>query len=215
MNIEGRFIVFMDQFSPFVAWALNKNDSMSICRAGTMCVGDLARALKEKIGPYIFNFVPSLLRNLESDVVSTDVKVLSIESLGDFAAHTKKLFMEYLGNTIAIIEGAANASVQQVREAENPDLFDYLSDLREVILEFYVSLLQGLVESGQTDLLLGNMQSIVNYTMMAISEAFKPNKNHHANAVGLLGDIAGAYGKNVVHILRTPIINTYLQQHKT
>lgn len=213
-NIENRFLPYVDSFSPFLLWALNKDDSMSICRAGTMCVGDLARALNEKIGVYMSHVVPLLLRNLESQNVSTDVKVLSIESLGDFASHTKKLFLEYLPNVIRIIEGAANASVQAVNESENPDLFEYLADLREVILEFYVGLLEGLVEAGNKDILLSNLQSIVNYLMMTVNDGYKPSKNHHTNALGLLGDLAKAYGQGILQILRTPGINLYLNKHK-
>jgi len=42
---------------------------------------------------------------------------------------------------IVIIENAADNSLQIVKEADDPDLFEHMQSLREAILDFYVGLI--------------------------------------------------------------------------
>ena len=212
-NIENRFLGYIQSFGPYLMWSLNKQDSVSICKAGTMCVGDIARALGEQAYPYLREFIQPILKNLESELVSTEVKVQSIESLADLAGHTKGSFLEYLNQVMTIIGSAANASLQTVSEEENPDLFDYLAELREAILEFYVGLLQGLIESRQQQLIFQTVPNIVEYTIIAVQDQFKPSENMHMSGIGLFGDIASAYGSQVSSVLKTPRVVTYISNY--
>lgn len=214
-NIEHRFEPYLTSFGPYLTWALRNQEAMAICKAGTMCVGDIARALGERTSNYLNDLIPLLLSNLSSDSVTTDVKIQSIESLADLASHTKDNFIPYLPQVLEFIESAANASVQDVRQASNPELFDYLKELREAILEFYVGLLQGLNESGKADLILGNIPNVVQYALLATQDQFKPNNNIHLCALGLIGDVASAYKSKVKQMLAVPQVYTYLQRFRS
>lgn len=212
-NIEIRFTKYLGQFVPFLIWALNKQDTPTVCKAGTMVVGDLARALGREMAPYLHEIVPALLRNLESSTISTDVKIQSIEALADLASSTRQEFLKYVAQVLAFIEGAANLSVNEF-QSNNPDLNEYLLQLREAILEFYVGLLQGLSEMNQIDTIFLKIPNIIQYTILVTCEKYNPSYALHNSALGLLGDIAYAYKRRVAEHLRNPNVNTYLIKFK-
>ncbi|CAG9322276.1 unnamed protein product [Blepharisma stoltei] len=212
-NIETRFEPFVQPFHQYLLWALSNQEISSICKAATMSVGDLARSLGQRLSPYIHDIIPILLRNLESNIVSTDVKIMSIEAMGDLASNTRGIFSHYLNQVLQYIEGAANLSVKEFQD-DNPDLKEYLLQLREAIIEFYVGLIQGLHETNQTDSILLKIPNIIQYTLICVNQKHTPSYAVHSAALGLLGDIANAYRKKVAEHLKNPNVFGYLQMHK-
>ena len=51
-----------------------------------------------------------------------------------------------MNEVIGFIDSAAGASLQQIEAEKDPEMFEYCLALREAILEFYVGLIQGLIE---------------------------------------------------------------------
>ena len=111
-----------------------------------MALGDLARALGSVMTPFLYEIIPPLLENLKNPEINTDIKVQSICTLGDLAGATKEKFMDYMNEVIGFIDSAAGASLQQIEAEKDPEMFEYCLALREAILEFYVGLIQGLIE---------------------------------------------------------------------
>lgn len=211
-NIEGGFDPYLSKIGPFVIWSLKRQDESSVCKAGTMCVGDLARALGPKIIPFLPELVPMLLSNLEKGTVSTDVKIQSVASLADLASNSGAAFLEYLPTVWTYIDQAAAASVSQVHEADNPDLWEYLIELRESILQFYVGLLQGLSEAKSADHISSHIPKIVDFALYSTQENFKPTVDMFVTSLGLIGDIVSAYGDNVMPIVRAPVVLQFVDR---
>ena len=211
-NIEASFEPYLARVGPFMIWSLKRQDEAAVCKAGTMCVGDLARALGPKITPYLSELVPLLLSNLEKQTVATDVKIQSVASLADLASNSGGHFLEYLPAVWTYIEQAAAASASPVREEDNPDLYDYLIELRESILQFYVGLLQGLTAAQLAEQISAHIPKIVDFALYSTQEAVRPTIDMHIAALGLLGDIAGAYNEKVRPIIQAPLVLQYLER---
>lgn len=211
-TVDNAFEPHLLAFGPFLVWALKKQDEVSVCKAGTMCVGDIARALNDKITPFLPDLIPLLLTNLEKADISTDIKIQSIASLADLASNSRGAFVQYLQSVLHFVDQAAEASATPVKEAENPDLWEYLIELREAILQFYVGLLQGLGEAKQQDQVLGYVPKIVDFALFATQEVLRPTQDMHVNALGLLGDIAVAFGDRVKSVVTANQVLQYVQR---
>jgi len=51
--MKAYFDKYMQEFGPFVYWAMKKFEEVSVCKAGMSIVGDLARALGERMAVYV------------------------------------------------------------------------------------------------------------------------------------------------------------------
>ena len=106
----------------------------------------------------------------------------------------------------------AAASVSQVCEADNPDLWEYLIDLRESILQFYVGLLQGLIEAKSANQISVHIPKIVDFAVYATQESFKPTVDMLLTSLGLIGDIVSAYRENVRLIVEARLVLQFLER---
>lgn len=208
-NAKERIAPSLSVFGPSLAYAVGKQDDSSLCKAGTMVIGDLARALEGLIVDYMGELVPMLINNLQSAEVSTDIKIQSIGSLGDLAQAAKGSFLPYIAQVMSFINAAADSSLQLVKE-DDADLFEYLLELREVIVQFYISLLQGLAEANQAEVMLPYIPKVVQYSFLTVQEQYKPTLSIHANTLGLIGDIATTYGFKAKAIICNPVTVNYI-----
>ena len=211
-SVDLAFEPHLQAFGPFLVWALRKQDEVSVCKAGTMCVGDIARALSDKIVPFLPDFIPLLLSNLEKADISTEIKIQSISSLADLASNSRGAFLPYLQQVLHYIDQAAEVSATPIKETENPDLWEYLIELRESILQFYVGLMQGLGEAKQEDNILGYVPKIVDFALFSTQEVLRPTQDMHINALGLLGDIATAFRDRVKNVVMAAPVLQYVQR---
>lgn len=212
-NLNDRFISFLPAVGPFISFTLQKQDSEALCNAVTMLIGDIARALGDSTKPYVADFMQPLMANLRSDKTYAKVKVQSISSLCDVVAACKESTGPFLGDLISLIRDAATASVSVVKEEENPDLYEYLRDLREAIVEFYENFVQGLTTCA--DIVAQLAPEIMNYCMQVSQDKFRPRSIIHRCTLGIICDLCRFNGSRLRDILKVPAVQTYVQRYRT
>lgn len=208
-NVKERIAPWLGLFGPSLGFAVGKQEDSALCKAGTMVIGDLARALEGLIVDYMGDLIPMLIKNLQSAEVSTDIKIQSIGSIGDLAQAAKGAFLPYIPQVMTFINAAADSSLQIVKD-DDADLFEYLLELREVIVQFYISLLQGLADGNQAEVLLPYIPKVVQYAFLTVQDQYKPTLTIHSNTLGLIGDIAGTYGVKAKSIICNPVAINYI-----
>lgn len=208
-NMGARFETYMPILMPFIEWSIDMA-SGAVSKSGVMCAGDFARAIGINFSPYINRILPKILVILSNEQIAFDVKVRAIETLSDFASHTTKELSTYLQNVLVYIESASGLSIDFTMEQNNPDMHEYLTDLREAIICFYIGVLQGLNDIKEGDKVFGYLPKIVDYAMMIVQDVFKPNTNIHTSVVGIIGDIASYYQGKSASFLKTNKIDQYL-----
>ena len=206
-----RFVNYLQSVGPFISFTLQKQDAVSLCKAGTMLIGDIARALGDLGRGFVADLIQPLISNLRSENASSQVKVQSIESLADVVSNCKESTAPYLNDVLALIHEAANASISNLKE-DDPDLADYFRQLREAIIEFYENLVQGLM--SQADSLFTYVPNIVAYVMTVSLDKFRPKPNIHRCAIGIIGDLCKIYGKNAKDLVKTQPILIYVQRFR-
>jgi hypothetical protein len=164
---------------------------------------------------YLGDLVPSLLSNLESKVIDAEVKVQSIGSLADLASNSRGAFVTYIPSVLTFIQSAAQASSQIVDEAQDQDLSEYMVRLREVIIQFYVSCLQGLHEAKQADIILAQFQYMLEYSLLVTQDNYSPSHDINLSVCGLIGDAAVAFGSKASPLLKSPPVREFLTKHSS
>ena len=210
-NLRQRFEGYVEALIPFVYWAV-ENPSAAISKAGVMVVGDLSRALGVSINKYVVDLVPKLLNILSNEQTFFDVKIRTIEALGDLAGNNTQELSNFLPNVLTYMESASLISVDYSIEQGNPDMHDYLLELRESIMGFYVGIVQGLHDIHASDKIFGYLPKIVDYSMILVQELYKPNLYIHRSVIGIIGDICNYYGNRAAPFVGVGKVRAYLSQ---
>lgn len=207
-----KFVSYLQVVGPFIAYTLQKQDAVSLCKAGTMLIGDIARALGDLAKSFVADLIQPLINNLRSESASSQVKVQSIESLADVVSNCKESTAPYLNEVLALIHEAANASIAIVKE-DDTDLAEYLRQLREAIVEFYENLVQGLM--AEADALLAYAPNIVGYVLTVSQDKYRPRHGVHRCSIGIIGDLCKTYGTRARDIVKTQAVLMYVQRFRT
>ena len=208
-----RFVTFLPVVGPFIVFTLQRQDAVSLCKSGTLLIGDIARALGDTAKPFVADLVQPLISNLRNEGASSLVKVHSIESLADVVSSCKETTAPFLNDVLALIQEAANASMNVVKEEENPDVYEYFKDLREAVVEFYENLVQGLAQ--QADALFPYVAFIVSYVLTISQDKYRPKPIVHRCTIGIFGDLCKIYGSKIRDLLRVPGVLNYVQRYRT
>jgi len=137
---EAAFEKYMPHFRPFLSLGLSNYEEHQVCAVAIGVVGDICRALEGKVLPYCDEIVHLLLRNLQNPALNRNVKPPILSCFGDIALAVGGHFEKYMQVTMSMLVQASSTSI----DASNPDLVDYLNQLREGIFEAYTGVLQGL-----------------------------------------------------------------------
>lgn len=98
-------------------------------------------------------------------------------ALGDLALNTGANFNKsYLVDTLKIMAAASQQSLVVVTEMENYDLFSYLQELRETIVDVYTTLIQAVADDQQSiQIIQQSAPSIIDYLKQLQSKLYSPH----------------------------------------
>merc|ERR1719171_583871 len=130
----------MGHFGPFLSLGLSNYEEHQVCAVAIGVVGDICRALEGRLLPYGDEIIHLLLRNLQNPGLNRNVKPPILSCFGDIALAVGGDFEKYMQVTMSMLVQASGTSI----DMDNPDLVEYLNQLREGIFEAYTGVLQGL-----------------------------------------------------------------------
>eukprot|EP01114_Cavostelium_apophysatum_P022766 TRINITY_DN834_c0_g1_i1.p1 TRINITY_DN834_c0_g1~~TRINITY_DN834_c0_g1_i1.p1 ORF type:complete len:849 (-),score=280.63 TRINITY_DN834_c0_g1_i1:274-2820(-) len=192
--IEGDFEKYMPFFKGPLVLGLKSVEEFQVVSVSVGVVGDVSRALGQKMAPFCDEIVQLLLHGLQNPLMHRSVKPTIISCFGDIALAIGGAFVPYLGVVMNMLQQAASTTVTDTSDAE---LVDYLNDLREAIFEAYTGIVQGLRGDNVAE------QNLLPYlnNMIQLCGVVAPDNNRPESvtrgALGLLGDIAHAMGNKV------------------
>lgn len=186
--INEQFNRFVQAFFPFIVNAI-KEPEFPACRTAVGLVADIAHAIGPQLAAYTDIIMAEFVNILQSNEVSRDLKLIIISCIGDIGASIGPAFEKYLPNVIQILQQGA-----QLEPDPNmsEDTLQYISSLREAILDGYVGIFAGLREQPQS--LRQYIPSAFDFLQLiaADGELLKSEQTLRS-AVGLIGDIASMY----------------------
>lgn len=108
-------------------------------------VGDICRALDDKILPFCDGIMTQLLKDLSSSQLHRSVKPPIFSCFGDIALAIGEHFDKYLPYAMPMLQGAAELSAQPA--VRDDEMIEYNNQLRSGILEAYSGIFQGFKNS--------------------------------------------------------------------
>lgn len=206
--MEADFIRYMPTFAKWLELALRNWEEHAVCTIAVCVVGDICRALGDKVAPYCDVLVTLLLENLKNPHINRTVKPPILSCFGDIALAIGGKFEPYFPHVMVMLQ---QASLIPIPEDADYDLVSYVLQLREDIFESYTSIIQGLRTDNKADLLLRHVEAIVGFVSFVWND---PNKSDEVirGAVGVLGDLAHALGSKVRDVLKHEIVQGIINE---
>lgn len=207
--LEADFLKYMAALQPFLMAGLRNFEAYQVCTVAVGLVGDISRAIEDKMQPFCDEIMSALIEALQNASLHRSVKPPVLSCFGDVAMAIGAAYEPYLQLSLMMLLQAAQTRAPD----DDDDLIDYVNGLREGILEAYTGIVQGLKDGGRVDLLHPYIDAIMGFLEMLASE----RKNDYDNevlgkAVGLIGDLASSLGGTVKEQLRQPYIMELLRE---
>ncbi|KAK1325865.1 Transportin-1 [Acorus calamus] len=193
------FAKYMQEFYPYLEMGLQNYEEYQVCSITVGVVGDLCRALDDKILPFCDGIMTQLLKDLSSSQLHRSVKPPIFSCFGDIALAIGGNFEKYLIYAMPMLQSAAELSVKC--SGVDDEIVEYTNLLRTGILEAYSGIFQGFKNSPKTQLLMPYAPLILQFLDSLYMEKDMDDAVSKA-AIGVLGDLADTLGSNA-----GPLIN--------
>eukprot|EP00268_Persea_americana_P025727 TRINITY_DN2507_c1_g1_i3.p1 TRINITY_DN2507_c1_g1~~TRINITY_DN2507_c1_g1_i3.p1 ORF type:complete len:914 (-),score=220.66 TRINITY_DN2507_c1_g1_i3:1145-3886(-) len=187
------FSKYMKEFYPYLEMGLQNYEEYQVCAITVGVVGDLCRALEEKILPFCDGIMTQLLKDLSSNQLHRSVKPPIFSCLGDIALAIGENFEKYLTYAMPMLQSAAEVSVNT--SGADDEMLEYTNQLRNGILEAYSLIFQGFKNSPKTQLLMPYAPHILQFLDSLYLEKDMDDVVTKT-AIGVLGDLADTLGSN-------------------
>lgn len=185
------FAKYMTQFYKYLEMGLQNFEEYQVCAVTVGVVGDVCRALEDKILPYCDGIMTQLLKDLSSNQLHRSVKPPIFSCFGDIALAIGENFEKYLMYAMPMLQSAAELSAHTA--GADDEMLDYTNSLRNGILEAYSGILQGFKNTPKTQLLLPHARHILSF-IDSIYQGKDLDDAVMKTAIGVLGDLADTLG---------------------
>ncbi|KAA8517453.1 hypothetical protein F0562_017746 [Nyssa sinensis] len=184
---------YMPEFYKYLEMGLQNFEEYQVCGISVGVVGDICRALDDKVLPYCDGIMTHLLKDLSSGELHRSVKPPIFSCFGDVALAIGEHFEKYLPYAIPMMQGASEICAQMDNSDE--EMVEYGNQLRRSIFEAYSGILQGF-KNSKPDLMLPHASHVLQFIEL-VSRDTEREESVTKAAVAVLGDLADALGSNV------------------
>jgi len=203
------FEKYMSEFYRYLEMGLQNFEEYQVCAVTVGVVGDICRALDEKVLPYCDGIMTQLLKDLSSNQLHRSVKPPIFSCFGDIALAIGEHFEKYLIYAMPMLQGAAELSAQP--SVGDDEMIDYNNQLRSGIFEAYSGIFQGF-KSNKADLMAPYAAHILQFIENVYQDKDRDDVVTKA-AIGVMGDLADTLGANAAALFkRTVFYNDFLDE---
>ncbi|GAA0168318.1 transporter [Lithospermum erythrorhizon] len=200
--VGPEFGKYMSEFFKYLEIGLQNFEEYQVCSISVGVVGDICRALDDKVLPYCDGIMTHLLKDLSSVELHRSVKPPMFSCFGDIALAIGEHFEKYIQYALPMMKSASEMVAQM--DPNDDEMVDYGNQLRRSIFEAYSGLLQGFKET-KTDLMLPHAQHLLQFIEIVSNDPQRDESVTKA-AVAVLGDLADALGSNIKTMFKDPAV---------
>jgi len=186
--LEANFAPYIQAFLHYLYPALKAHEDTQLCTVAVGIIGDISRALGEQSAPFAAPFMNVLFENLQSQVLNRNVKISILSCFGDIALAIGPAFEPYFEMTMNVLREAGAVEPNPL----DYDLVDYVSQLREGILEAYTGIVTGLKKTEKVSLLIPHSQNVLELVHRCLADDERTDSIMRL-CYGLIGDLADCF----------------------
>ncbi|MBA0842497.1 hypothetical protein Goarm_002318, partial [Gossypium armourianum] len=194
----SQFEKYMPEFYKYLEMGLQNFEEYQVCGITVGVVGDICRALDDKVLPYCDGIMGLLLKDLASSELHRSVKPPIFSCFGDIALAIGEHFEKYVPYALPMMQGAAEICAKM--ETADEEMVDYGNQLRRSIFEAYSGILQGF-KTVKPDVMLPYAQHLLKFIEL-VSRDNQRDESVTKAAVAVMGDLADALGSNIKLLLK-------------
>ncbi|KAF6164899.1 hypothetical protein GIB67_017102 [Kingdonia uniflora] len=194
----SHFENYMKEFYRYLEMGLQNFEEYQVCAISVGVVGDICRALDDKILPYCDGIMTHLLKDLSNGMLHRSVKPPIFSCFGDIALAIGQYFEKYLPYAMPMMQGASEVCAQM--ETDDEDMVDYGNQLRRGIFEAYSGILQGM-KNLKAELMLPHAAHLLQFIEVVVRDKSREEGVTKA-AVAVMGDLADTLGPNMKILLK-------------
>eukprot|EP01088_Endostelium_zonatum_P017208 TRINITY_DN4965_c0_g2_i2.p1 TRINITY_DN4965_c0_g2~~TRINITY_DN4965_c0_g2_i2.p1 ORF type:complete len:856 (+),score=207.44 TRINITY_DN4965_c0_g2_i2:218-2785(+) len=187
--------------------ALKNSEELSVCSSAIEVVGDICRAIGDKMTKISDTVITILIEHLKNPHISSDIKPLVLACIGDIALAIGSKFEPYF---IVVMDMLVQASGYEIKDPTDLDLVENINQLRENIFETYTSIIQALVAENKAEMVSPYVEPILVFVDRIWNDGTR-NETVTRGAVGILGDLASALGPRIKGFLVNPQVGNIIQ----
>nr|DAD39111.1 TPA_asm: hypothetical protein HUJ06_013434 [Nelumbo nucifera] len=196
------FAKYMQEFYKYFEMGLQNFEEYQVCAVTVGVVGDICRALEDKVLPYCDGIMTQLLKDLSSNQLHRTVKPPIFSCFGDIALAIGENFEKYLMYAMPMLQSAAELSAHA--SGADDEIIEYTNLLRNGILEAYSGIFQGFKNSPKTQLLMPYAPHIIQFLDSLYMEK-DMDDTVTKTAIGVLGDLADTLGSNAASLIQQSV----------
>ncbi|KAJ7945076.1 importin subunit beta-1-like [Quillaja saponaria] len=209
------FAKYMPGFYKCLEMGLQNFEDYQVCAITVGVVGDICRAMEDKVLPYCDGIMTQLLKDLSSNQLHRSVKPPIFSCFGDIALAIGENFEKYLMYAMPMLQSAAELSAHT--SGADDDMQEYTNSLRNGILEAYSGIFQGFKGSPRTQLLMPYAPHVLQFLDSLYMEKDMDDVVTKT-AIGVLGDLADTLGSNAGPLIQQSVsskdfLNECLSSH--
>ncbi|KAL8049422.1 hypothetical protein ABFS82_06G019200 [Erythranthe guttata] len=193
------FAKYMPDFYKYLEMGLQNFEEYQVCSVTVGIVGDICRALEDKILPYCDGIMTQLLKDLSSNQLHRSVKPPIFSCFGDIALAIGENFEKYLMYAMPMLQSAAELSAHT--SGADDEMIEYTNLLRNGILEAYSGIFQGFKNSPKTQLLIPYAPHALQFLDSIYMEK-DMDDIVMKTAIEVLGDLADTLGSNAGSLIQ-------------
>lgn len=159
---------YMSEFYKYLEMGLQNFEEYQVCAISVGVVGDICRAIDDKVLPYCDNIMAHLLKDLSSSDLHRSVKPPIFSCFGDIALAIGEHFDKYLPYAIPMMQGAAEICARMDNSDE--EMVEYGNQLRRSIFEAYSGILQGF-KNSKPDLMLPHAAQLLQFVELVCRDS--------------------------------------------
>nr|GMC85883.1 importin subunit beta-1-like [Ipomoea batatas] len=188
---------YMPEFYKYLEMGLQNFEEYQVCAISVGVVGDICRALDDKILPYCDGITTLLLKDLSSGELHRYVKPPIFSCFGDIALAIGEHFEKYIQFALPMMQSAAEVCANL--DYGDEEMSEYGNQLRRSIFEAYSGILQGF-KNSKPDLMLPHAPHLLQFLEVVAQDRNKYDSVTKA-AAAVLGDLVDALGSNAKPLL--------------
>lgn len=194
----AEFGKYMPEFFKYLEMGLQNFEEYQVCSISVGVVGDICRALDDKILPYCDGIMTHLLKDLSNGMLHRSVKPPIFSCFGDIALAIGEHFHKYLQYAMQMMQSASEVCARI--DSEDEEMMEYGNQLRQSIFEAYSGILQGF-KSTKAELMLPHANHLLQFIEVVCKDEQRDESVTKA-AVAVMGDLADTLGPNIKVLLK-------------
>jgi hypothetical protein len=178
----SRHSIFQNYISSFTAALSNAMSVKESYTSAIICVSELVRNLE--FSDWLPPLMPNFVKLMKFDA---NPNTQLLEAVTDLVSlHTSTCF-PFLAEILQYVEYCMRFSLSDYEDTE------FLDEVKELIVNFFEGVIQGLENVGKVSLISGKVSDIIKYCLIVTQDIQSTNPNIIAGALGIFADIALAF----------------------